>query len=221
MKKFALIVAGGSGSRMQNKTPKQFIELAGKPVLMHSITTFYNYDSEIKIIIVLPAEHIGFWKNLCASFSFSIKHSVVSGGTTRFDSVKNGLKQINDGIVFIHDGVRPLVSEKTISKCYKTAIEKGNALPVIPVSESIRVKNVQGNSMVDRSKYFLVQTPQTFRTELIKKAYRQNFSPAFTDDTSVLENTGVKINLVEGNRENIKITYPEDFSIAECFLQKH
>jgi 2-C-methyl-D-erythritol 4-phosphate cytidylyltransferase len=219
MKKFALIIAGGSGSRMRNTIPKQFLKLGKLPVLMHTMEAFKNYDAGIEFVVVLPENQITRWKNLCNELAFTTTHQMAAGGETRFHSVKNGLELIPENcIVFIHDGVRPLISVKTITNCYKTALEKGNALPVIPVSESIRVKNKHGNAMVDRTKYFLVQTPQTFRSELIKKAYRQNYSPVFTDDSSVLENTGLSINLVEGNRENIKITYPEDLTIAECFL---
>ena len=221
MKKFALIVAGGSGNRMNQPVPKQFIELAGKPVLMHTFAAFENYAPEIEFVLVLPENQTEQWKRLCEKHGFTRKYKLAKGGKTRFQSVKNGLELIPDeGIVFIHDGVRPLVSVKTIENCYQTTLEKGNALPVVPVTESLRMTNGNGNKAVDRSNFYLVQTPQTFAASLIKKAYSQSNSTAFTDDASVLEHIGHSINLVEGNRENIKITYPEDLAIAEVWLQK-
>jgi 2-C-methyl-D-erythritol 4-phosphate cytidylyltransferase len=220
MKKFALIVAAGSGSRMQSTVPKQFIELNGKPVLMHTMEAFYNSDPDFHFILVLPEKLTEPWKLLCEKYGFTINHILVKGGATRFHSVKNGLEKINeDGIVFIHDGVRPLVSQKTIENCYIVAAKQGNALPVIAPSESVREVFNGKNTAVDRSKYFLVQTPQTFRISLIKSAYNNKYSLTLTDDASVLEQNGHRINLVEGNRENIKITYPEDRLIAETFLK--
>jgi 2-C-methyl-D-erythritol 4-phosphate cytidylyltransferase len=167
-----------------------------------------------------PKRRLAHGKTLRKPYDFNIKHSVVKGGNTRFHSVKNGLKEINgEGIVFIHDGVRPLVSTQTIKNCYLTALEKGNALPVIAPSESVREVYNGQNRAVDRSRYFLVQTPQTFRTSLIKKAFEQPYNEKFTDDASVLENTGEKIYLVEGNRENIKITFPDDLKLASLLLK--
>lgn len=221
MKKFALIVAGGSGKRMENEIPKQFMEIDEKPVLMHTMQAFLNADSGFNFIVVLPENQFDNWKLICQKKEFDTEHKLVAGGSTRFHSVKNGLKKINEeGIVFIHDGVRPLVSVKTIENCYKTAAEKGNALPVMMPSESVRRLVNEKNKAVDRTKYFLVQTPQTFKVSLIKKAFDQDYNEKFTDDASVLENYGREINLVEGNRENIKITYPEDLLMANIFLQK-
>jgi len=221
MKKFALIVAGGSGNRMNNAVPKQFIEINGRPVLMHTFDAFINFDSKLEFILVLPKDQITFWDALCQKHQFKTEYKIAFGGETRFQSVKNGLDLISDdGIVFIHDGVRPLVSAKTLQNCLDTAIEKGNALPVIPVTESVRFANGSGNQPVDRSKYFLVQTPQTFQTRLIKNAYRLAKTDAFTDDATVLESRGETIHLVEGNRENIKITYPEDLVFARLFLPR-
>ncbi len=218
MKKFALIVAGGKGSRMNETIPKQFMELNGRPVLMHTFDAFINYDSSIEFILALPKNHVEYWNELCEKHNFKIKYKLAFGGETRFHSVKNGLNLIDeDGIVFIHDGVRPLVSVQTIQNCFETTLEKGNALPVVPVSESIRFVDETGNKAVDRSKHFLVQTPQTFKTEIIKSAFQQNYSDKFTDDASVLEAFGKTIYLVEGNRENIKITYPEDLIVAKSF----
>lgn len=221
MKKLALIVAGGSGSRMKGELPKQFLELNGKPVLIRTFEAFLKYDRNIQFVLVLPEVQLINWKKLCVKYDFNLKHSLVPGGETRFHSVKNGLSEINgNGIVFIHDGVRPLVSVQTIENCYKTANEKGNALPVVSPSESVRELINGGSRAVDRSRFFLVQTPQTFNISVIKKAYEQDYLEKFTDDASVLENTGQQINLVAGNRENIKITYPEDLLIASAFCEK-
>lgn len=219
MKKFALIVAGGSGSRMNNAVPKQFIEINGRPILMHTVDAFSNFDSKLEFILVLPKDQAGYWNALCRKHQFETKCKIAFGGETRFQSVKNGLDLISEnGIVFIHDGVRPLVSAKTLQNCLQTSIEKGNALPVIPVTESVRFADGSENHPVDRSKYFLVQTPQTFQIRLIKNAYRLAETDGFLDDATVLESRGETINLVEGNRENIKITYPEDLVFARSFL---
>ncbi len=220
-KKYAIIVAGGSGSRMNSVVPKQFISVNGKPLLMHTFEVFMEYDRNCEFILVLPGTEIDTWRKLCEEHSFQISHKVVEGGSTRFHSVKNGLAQIKqDGIVFIHDGVRPLVSQQTIENCYQTALEKGNALPVFASPESVReVKGAQSRA-VDRERFFLVQTPQTFRVSLIKKAYQKRYLKKFTDDASVLESRGGKINLVQGNRENIKITWPADLKIAAALLNR-
>ena len=219
-KMFALIVAGGSGTRMNRSTPKQFLELAGRPVLMYTFEAFHRFDSSIEFILVLPADEHERWKDLCAKFDFLITHRLANGGITRFESVKNGLALLPDeGIVFIHDGVRPLVSGQTLQNCLDTTIRKGNALPVVPVSESLRFVDETRNQAVDRSKYYLVQTPQTFNTKEIKAAYRQTYSQLFTDDASVLENLGNTIHIVAGNRENIKITYPEDLHLASILIE--
>jgi 2-C-methyl-D-erythritol 4-phosphate cytidylyltransferase len=221
MKKFVIIVAGGSGSRMGTEIPKQFLELCGKPVLMHTISVFHDFDPESKIILVLPEDQLPFWEGLCLKHSFSLVHQVVSGGKTRFHSVQNGLSQIDgEGIVFIHDGVRPLVSRETLGRCLETAQESGNAIPVLPVTESLRKLEGEQNISVDRSQYFSVQTPQTFRSDQILEAFQQDFDPAFTDDASVAEKAGFSIHMVEGNRENIKITTPTDLIIAEALLKK-
>lgn len=218
-KKFAVIVAGGSGNRMRTSTPKQFLPLAGKPVLMHTLSVFHGFDATIEIILVLPQSQVKTWNSLCQEHNFTLPFTLAYGGNTRFESVKNGLKLVaENSIVFIHDGVRPLVSEQTLTNCLETTLEKGNALPVVPVSESVRFVDGNGNKALDRSKYFLVQTPQTFRSTAIKKAYQQAYSPLFSDDASVLENTGTAIHTVPGNRENIKITFPEDIRFAEMLL---
>lgn len=217
MKKFALIVAGGRGTRMKGTIPKQFAELDGKPILMHTFEAFLKFDNDFSFVLVLAEPVKRYWDNLCSEHKFNIKHQVVAGGETRFHSVKNGLDEIKEeGIVFIHDGVRPLVSVQTLRNCYYTALEKGNALPVIPPSESIREIINSSSRAANRNRFYLVQTPQTFKVSKIKEAYQCNFSESFTDDATVLENTGAKIYLVEGNRENIKITFPSDLLIASA-----
>ncbi len=219
MKLYALIVAGGTGERMKSEIPKQFIEIAGKPILMHTIEKFREFDGSIEIITVLPENQLRFWSELQEKYSFSVPHTLVKGGKTRFDSVRNGLGFIYEpGLVAIHDGVRPFVSIETIKRCFDTAEKHGNAVPVISPSDSLRIVAENGNEPVDRTKIKLIQTPQVFRTELIRYAYRQDYIPEFTDDAIVLERTGAKINLVEGNRENIKITNPEDLIIAGALI---
>ncbi|MBW8323755.1 MAG: 2-C-methyl-D-erythritol 4-phosphate cytidylyltransferase [Prolixibacteraceae bacterium] len=221
MKKFIIVVAGGSGSRMGSEIPKQFLELCGKPVLMHTIQLFYDFDPESKLILVLPDAQQNFWAGLCMKHDFSVPHQIVSGGETRFHSVRNGLGCIEgEGIVFIHDGVRPLVSFETLTRCLETAEKSGNAIPVLPVNESLRKTDGKGNISVDRNLYFSVQTPQTFRSAQILEAFKQDFNPAFTDDASVAEKAGFAIHMVEGNRENIKITTPTDLIIAGALLTK-
>ncbi len=219
MEKFALIVAGGSGSRMGSEVPKQFLELLGKPILMHTMERFANYSTDMQLCLVLPESQFTYWESLCQKHDFNLPHKLVAGGSTRFQSVKNGLDQLPaNGIVFIHDGVRPLVSDQTIRNCEQTTVERGNALPVAPVIESIRQLTADASVHADRAKFRLVQTPQTFQLELIKKAFLQDESPLFTDDASVCEAMGTKINLVDGNPENIKITQPQDLKIAACLL---
>ena len=220
MEKFALIVAGGSGTRMGTGIPKQFLDLAGKPVLMRTIERFAAYDNFLKIMVVLPLSEFGRWNDLCARYCFRQKHTLVEGGANRFLSVKNGLSGLSGkGLVFIHDGVRPLVSLQTITNCEKVAMEKGNALPVMPLSESLRRVENDFSKCAERSKFRLVQTPQTFRVDLIKEAYESVTDESFTDDASVLEACGGTINLVEGNAENVKITRPLDLFIADCLFR--
>lgn len=219
MKKYALIVAGGSGARMGGDTPKQFLQLQNQAVLMHTIARFYDFDADIAITVVLPPSQLSYWNKLCVQCDFNLPHRVVSGGDSRFQSVKNGLNTlVGEGVVFIHDGVRPFVSAATLGRCLSTALEKGNALPVMPLIDSIRVVSAHGSQHKNRSDYRLVQTPQTFRLSDIKAAFQQEESPLFTDDASVLEGAGGSIHLVEGNVENMKITRPIDLKIAELLL---
>ena len=216
---FVVIVAGGSGKRMGVDTPKQFLELAGRPVLMHTIERFRNFDSSIEIITVLPENQLRFWSELQKRYEFDISHTLVKGGAHRFDSVKRGLEFVNTpGLVAIHDGVRPLVKTETIRRCFDAASKLGNAVPVVSPADSLRLVTNNSSEPVNRLMVKMVQTPQVFDAALLKKAYRQNYHASFTDDASVLEKTGETINMVEGNRENIKITNPEDLFIAQTLL---
>lgn len=223
MKEYAIIVAGGSGSRMNSSVPKQFMLLAGQPILMHTIAAFRQYSDLVSIILVLPGDQIEEWKRLCNEYAFGIKLQIVPGGPTRFHSVKNGLFLIedHDSLVAIHDGVRPLVSPEIINNSFRMAYEHGTAIASTPLKESLRRIGKDDSAVVDRSKYRLIQTPQTFRTNLIIEAFGCfEEDEGFTDDASVAERHGVKIHLFEGSYENIKITTPEDLVVAEALLQK-
>ncbi len=214
-----IIVAGGKGLRMGGTLPKQFIPIGGKPVLMHTIALFHAYDPTLRIVLVLPVEHHSYWQELCREYALEIPHVIVEGGTTRFHSVKNGLAEIaGEGLVAVHDGVRPFVSRRVVEACFRCASRQGAAVPVVELVETIRRLDGERSYTVDRSDYRAVQTPQVFGVELIKKAYRQPWSPLFTDDASVVEAMGEQIWLVEGNRENIKITTSFDLKIAESLL---
>jgi len=217
--KIALIVAGGKGERMNSEIPKQFIEINGKAVLMHTIEAFINYNADIQIILVLPVTQTDQWEALCKKYAFKIKHTIVTGGLSRFHSVQNGLKSIvTPSLVAVHDGVRPLVSARTISQCFNGAEIHKTAVPVIELVESIRKITGSSSESANRSEFRLVQTPQVFDGELLKRAYLQEYSDCFTDDASVVESLGEKIYLVEGNRENIKITTAMDLVIAKTLL---
>lgn len=224
MPNYAIIVAGGKGERMGQHIPKQFLELAGKPILMHTIEKFYNTFPQLKIILALPENQFDFWEELCYKYGFTnIPHQIVAGGKTRFDSVKNALALVKEnGIVAIHDGVRPLVSTSTLYNCFKQAEQSGAAVPVVDVVDSLRLvsKQDETSKAVSRSCYKSVQTPQCFKTEIILKAYEQDFDETFTDDASVVEKLGYKIDLVEGNIENIKITSPFDIALAEVLMKQ-
>ena len=216
---YVVIVAGGSGKRMGMETQKQFLELAGRPVLMHTIERFREFSDSIEIITVLPENQLRFWNELRKKYSFDVPHTLVKGGSKRFNSVQHGLEFVNSpGLVAIHDGVRPLVRLETITRCFETAEKYGNAIPVISPADSLRMQTENNNYPVNRMHIKQIQTPQVFDVAKIKKAYMQDFDPSFTDDATVLEKTGEKIHLVEGNRENIKITNPEDLFIAQTLL---
>lgn len=212
MKKAVVIVAGGKGLRMGADIPKQFLPIDGMPILMHTIRRFYDYGSGIYIVVVLPSDQHTYWQQLCQQHQFTIPHTVTSGGTERFHSVLNGLQCVpcDTDIIAVHDGVRPFVSSQVIDRCFSAAIEHGAAIPVIDIVETLRHVTPDGSNTVPRNEYKLVQTPQTFSASLLREAYRQPFSPSFTDDASVVEAYGHAITLVQGNRENIKITTPSD-----------
>ncbi|MCX6284204.1 MAG: 2-C-methyl-D-erythritol 4-phosphate cytidylyltransferase [Bacteroidetes bacterium] len=220
MEKFAIIVAGGSGKRMSSAIPKQFLPLAGIPVLMHSIRAFLDYNASVKIIVALPPELIPEWKMLCSQHNFKIPHTLSPGGKMRFDSVKNALSFLTaDGLVAVHDGVRPLISKGLISRAYDHALAHGNAVPYTLVTDSVRSSRGNANSPLDRGNLRLIQTPQAFRVSLLVKAYQQDFLDRFTDDAAVLEAANQPINLIGGEPYNIKITYPEDLIIAEALMK--
>jgi len=218
--RYAVVVAAGSGKRMGAPLPKQFLQLNGKPLLMHTLHRLYDFDSNLRILLVLHPDFKGYWLDRVAEHAFSVPHTVVDGGEERFHSVKSALQTIENtnAVVAIHDGVRPFVSNETLQRCFEAAESIGNGVPVITVNDSIReVMGVQ-NCAVDRSKFRIVQTPQCFRMSLLSEAFSQEYTSAFTDDASVVESAGYSIHLVEGNRENVKITTPEDLRWAEWMI---
>jgi len=217
---YAIIVAGGTGVRMISETPKQFMLLGGLPVLMHCISAFHRFDTSITIIVALGISEMERWTMLCKEYNFNLHHQLVPGGERRFYSVKNALAKVPDnGLVAIHDGVRPLVNQSTIRNCFSAAAKFGNAVPVISPSDSVRLIDNGHSRHIDRTMIRFVQTPQVFGCRLIKEAYKQDYQSCFTDDASVLENIGCQINQVEGNQENIKITTPTDMLIAEALMK--
>lgn len=219
--KYAVIPAGGKGIRMGKGIPKQFIEIAGKPVLMHTLEVFYKYSPQIEIILVLPADDITYWQELCEKYNFHIPHQQQYGGTSRYESVKHGLQCINDsqGLVAIHDGVRPLVSKDLIGKTFETASHSGAAIPAVPLKDTIRKVVDSRSYAVNRHEYRIIQTPQTFQTGLIQHAYQTPQSQLQTDDAGVAENAGHTVTLIEGEYSNIKITSSEDIWIADMLLR--
>lgn len=221
---YIIIVAGGKGLRMGGDLPKQFMPLHGKPVLMHTIERFRYYSDELKIILVLPHEQQDYWRQICQKHNFTVEHTVVDGGQTRFHSSQNGVAAVPDdatGVIGIHDGVRPFVSEETIARCFEAARQFGAALPVLPVTDTLRRVTDDGGYNVQRNDYRTVQTPQTFDAQLLKQAFKQSYSDNFTDDASVVEALGHKVTMVDGNRENIKLTTPFDLVVAEALIKKN
>lgn len=219
---YIIIVAGGKGLRMGGEVPKQFLPVGGLPVLMRTMLRFREYSPDLQIILVLPKAQQEYWKNLCAAHQFSLPYLLADGGKTRFHSVQNGLALIPDdaeGVVGVHDGVRPFVSVEVISRCFETARTHRAVIPVVPVVESLRRVVEAGSTTVPRDEYRLVQTPQVFDIQLLKAANRQPYRDIFTDDASVVEAYGQQVTMVEGNRENIKITTPFDLTIAEAMLR--
>lgn len=219
---YVIIVAGGKGLRMGSDIPKQFLPIAGKPVLMRTLERFRVYSSTLQIVLVLPEAQQDYWKQLCKQYDFKVEYQLANGGQTRFHSVQNGLALVPDdaeGVVGVHDGVRPFPSIDVIRNCYETARTKKAVIPVIPVVETLRQLKSEGSITVPRDQYRLVQTPQTFDIQLLKAANRQPYNDGFTDDASVVESYGHAITLVEGNRENIKITTPYDIIVAEALCK--
>jgi 2-C-methyl-D-erythritol 4-phosphate cytidylyltransferase len=218
---YIIIVAGGKGLRMGSDIPKQFLPIGGKPVLMRTLERFREYSDDIQIILVLPEAQQEYWHQLCDEYHFDVKYTLANGGQTRFHSVQNGLAKVPDdaqGVVGVHDGVRPFPSIEVIKNCYETARTAKAVIPVIPVVETVRHLDGDNSLTVPRDEYRLVQTPQTFDIQLLKAANKQPYNDGFTDDASVVEAFGHKITLVEGNRENIKITTPYDLKIAEVLI---
>lgn len=214
----ALIVAGGKGTRIKSALPKQFIELHGKPILLHTLEAFIRYSPTISIVLVLPEDDFEIWHSICKKFNFMYPIVLQKGGETRFQSVKNGLLKIEEGLVAIHDGVRPLVSEDIIGASFRLAAIHKCAIAAVRLKESIRMTDQDNTKAVDRSRFRLIQTPQTFQVGVIKKAYEQKEDNSFTDDASVAERAGNIISLFEGSYENIKITTQEDLVVAEALM---
>lgn len=219
LKEYALIVAGGKGTRMKTKLPKQFLELNGLPVLMHTINAFYRYNENTEVILVLPEDDFQLWEELCTKHHYRKNIKLQKGGDSRFQSVRNGLSLIEgEGLVAIHDGVRPLVSEDIIGASYRLAAVHDSAVAAVRLKESIRMTDQDNTKAMDRSRFRLIQTPQTFKTKLIKAAYEGKEDISLTDDASVAERAGHIISLFEGSYENIKITTPEDLVVAKALM---
>ena len=221
MEYYAIIVGAGFGSRMQSEVPKQFMLLNGKPILMHTIEAFHYSDFKPKIIVVLNVDFHTYWEQLCEKYNFSIPHTLIKGGLQRFHSVKNGIKAIRGkSVIAIHDAVRPLVSNELICSSFREAEQTGNAVVAIKSKDSVRQQKGNSSLSLNRDEIYLIQTPQTFQFEILNKAYKQEYRNEFTDDASVVERTGITLNLIEGESKNLKITYPEDLTLAEFYLSQ-
>ncbi|MBK7383570.1 MAG: 2-C-methyl-D-erythritol 4-phosphate cytidylyltransferase [Flavobacteriales bacterium] len=219
MQHSTIIVAGGSGKRLGGPVPKQFQSVKGRPLLMWTIEAFHAFDPTMPLIVVLPAIHFDIWKALCMGDRFFIEHQVVAGGEQRYHSVKAGLEKVEgDGLVAVHDGVRPLVSKELIGRCFEAADRSGAAIPVVPVVPSIRETTADGSRALDRSKLLAVQTPQCFHVDLLRKAFELPYDASFTDEATMVERLGVKVSLVEGEPENFKVTTATDLRMAEALL---
>ena len=220
MEKTIIIVAGGQGMRFNSEKPKQFLYLREKPIVMHTIDLFHNYDRKMQIILGISEHFFSYWESVCEQFHFDVPHILSPGGETRYNTVKNALPEIKKGnLVGIHDAVRPLIYRSTIDRCYEAAEKSGAAIPCVQVHNSIREVTKEGSSWVDREKLRAVQTPQVFLYDVLMKGYEQEYSESFTDDASVVEKAGYPVTLVEGNTENIKITEPEDLVFAEAVFE--
>jgi 2-C-methyl-D-erythritol 4-phosphate cytidylyltransferase len=220
MKEYALIVAGGKGTRIKSSLPKQFIEIKGKPILLHTLEAFYRYSENVSIVLVLPEDDFGLWEAICKKFNFNKPLLLQKGGETRFQSVRNGLDQMTgEGLVAIHDGVRPLVSEDIIGASFRLAAIHQCAVAAVRLKESIRMTDQDNTKAMDRSRFRMIQTPQTFNLQLIKKAYQIKEDLSLTDDASIAERAGHLISLFEGSYENIKVTTAEDLVIAESLIK--
>jgi len=222
MKYYALIVAGGSGNRMQSEVAKQFLRLNGKPILMHTLEAFHACGVNPELLVVLNIHQHEYWEELCRIHHFNIPHQLIKGGPERFHSVKNGLKAIKGkGIVAIHDAVRPLVSPALIMRSFHVAEEMGNCIPGVKPTDSIRRILAEGKTeALNRNELVLIQTPQTFHSDQLRKAYQEPFRNDFTDDASVVQYAGININMIEGERDNMKLTYPEDMDIAALLIKR-
>jgi 2-C-methyl-D-erythritol 4-phosphate cytidylyltransferase len=221
MKKYAVIVAGGSGLRMGTAVPKQFLQLSGKPVLWHTLTAFLNAYNDLEIILVMHKDHMETGLDIIQSTQDPDRISLTEGGETRFHSVQKGLRHVNQhSVVFVHDGVRCLITHELIRQCYEETIKHGNAVPAVAAVDTIRIETALGNEQIDRNRVRIIQTPQTFYSDMIKAAFDQDYNDSFTDEASVVERLGVKINLVAGDYSNIKITKPVDLMIAEKVLEE-
>lgn len=222
---YVIIVAGGKGLRMGTELPKQFLPLGGKPVLMHTLERFHAYDKDLKLILVLPKDQQDYWRKLCAEHHFTVEHALANGGATRFESSQNGLAFIPEGeqgLVAIHDGVRPFVSAEVIDRCFEAAREEYAAIPVLPVTDTLRHVNATGYAInVPRDNYRIVQTPQVFDIALARQAFNQPYRDTFTDDATVIESLGCQVTMVEGNRENIKLTTPFDLAVASALMHQN
>lgn len=219
MHRSTIIVAGGSGKRLGGPVPKQFQTVKGRPLLMWTIEAFHRFDPSMQLIVVLPQTHFDIWKALCMGHRFFIEHEVVAGGEQRWHSVKAGLEKVEgDGLVAVHDGVRPLVSTELIARCFDAADKHAAAIPVVPVVPSIRETTAEGSRALDRSKLLAVQTPQCFHTDLLRKAFEQPYDPTFTDEATLVERLGMRVALVEGEENNIKVTAAMDMRLIEALL---
>lgn len=221
MNKYAIIVAAGSGTRMGGTTPKQFMLVKNKPVLYYTLQTFLNAFADIQIILVLPVEYTDMGQEIIDAYFDKERIRIATGGDTRFQSVKNGLQLVEgDSIIFVHDGVRCLLTENLVHRCYANTVETGTAIPVIKSKDSVRIVHDEGNDAIDRDKVMLVQTPQTFHSKILLPAFQIDYKEKFTDEATVVEAYGLKVSLVDGEEDNIKITQPVDLLIAEKIINE-